>query len=150
MNMFELFKYGPQVIFKLTIDGLQVIFKLTKLRSALIEHFSIHLLEDSNFDFRYKRLCDFDIPKENSCTFCKQWRLWSDDAFCGVWYGSALFASYPIGGLQTKMGKPIVVGTPLKGYLANSADPDQTPQKAASDQSLHCLQILQPFFSRNM
>ena len=75
MNMFELFKYGPQVIFKLTKDGLQVIFKLTKLRSALIEHFSIHLLEDSNFDFRYKRLCDFDIPKENSCTFCKQWRL---------------------------------------------------------------------------
>ena len=30
MNMFELFKYGPQVIVKLTIDVLQVIFKLTK------------------------------------------------------------------------------------------------------------------------
>ena len=42
MNMFELFKYGPQVIVKLTKGGLQVIFKLTKLRSALIKHFSIH------------------------------------------------------------------------------------------------------------
>ena len=41
MNMFELFKLGPQVIVKLTKDGLQVIFKLTKLCSALIEHFSI-------------------------------------------------------------------------------------------------------------
>ena len=42
MNMFELFKYGPQVIVKLTKDGLQAIFKLIKLRSALMEHFSIH------------------------------------------------------------------------------------------------------------
>ena len=40
MNRFELFKYGPEVIVKLTKDGLQVIFKLTRLRSALIEHFS--------------------------------------------------------------------------------------------------------------
>ena len=37
---------------------------------------------------------------------------------------------------------PIVVGRPIKGYLANSADPDQTPQNAASDQGLHCLQIV--------
>ena len=37
-----------------------------------------------------------------------------------------------------------------KEYLANSADPDQTPQNAASDQGLHCLQILQPFFSSNI
>ena len=29
--------------------------------------------------------------------------------------------------------------------MANSADPDQTPHKAASDQGLHCLQIVQPF-----
>ena len=29
------------------------------------------------------------------------------------------------------------------GTLANSADPDQTPQNAASDQSLHCLRKLQ-------
>ena len=39
---------------------------------------------------------------------------------------------------------------PLKGYLLNSADLDQTPQNAASDQGLHCLQIVGPFFSRNM
>ena len=43
MKMFELFKYGPQIIVKLTKDGLQVIFKLTKTRTALIEHFSIHI-----------------------------------------------------------------------------------------------------------
>ena len=29
------------------------------------------------------------------------------------------------------------------GTLANSADPDQTPQNAASDQGLHCLLTLQ-------
>ena len=28
---------------------------------------------------------------------------------------------------------------PMKGALANSADPDQTLQNAASDQGLHCL-----------
>ena len=27
-------------------------------------------------------------------TFCKQWRSWSDVAFCGVWYGSTLFVNY--------------------------------------------------------
>ena len=37
MNMFELFKYGPQIIVTLTKDGLQVIFKLTKLHSVLID-----------------------------------------------------------------------------------------------------------------
>ena len=29
-----------------------------------------------------------------------------------------------------------------KRVLGNSADPDQTPQNAASDQGLHCLQIV--------
>ena len=38
----------------------------------------------------------------------------------------------------------------LKGLLANSAYPDRTPQNAASDQGPHCLQTLQPFFSRNI
>ena len=28
---------------------------------------------------------------------CKQWRPWSDAAFCDVWSGSALFANYPLG-----------------------------------------------------
>ena len=28
---------------------------------------------------------------------------------------------------------------PINGTLANSVDPDQTPQTAASDQGLHCL-----------
>ena len=33
--------------------------------------------------------------------------------------------------------------------LTNSADPDQTPQNAASNQGHHCLQILWTFFSWN-
>ena len=37
-----------------------------------------------------------------------------------------------------------------KHELANSADPDQTPQSVASDQVLYCLQIVQPFFFRNI
>ena len=32
-----------------------------------------------------------------------------------------------------------------KGSLANSVDPDQTPQNAASDQGLHCLQLIREF-----
>ena len=32
-----------------------------------------------------------------------------------------------------------------KRVTANSADLDQTPQNAASDQGLHCLQIVQQF-----
>ena len=34
------------------------------------------------------------------------------------------------------------------GTLANSADPDQTPQKAASDQGLYCLRKLQELRSK--
>ena len=30
--------------------------------------------------------------------------------------------------------------------LANSVDLDQTPQNAASDQGLHCLQLIQRYF----
>ena len=47
--------------------------------------------------FRYVRLYDLDIPRENDWTICKEWRPWSDAAFCGVWSGAALFASYPFG-----------------------------------------------------
>ena len=38
----------------------------------------------------------------------------------------------------------------LNRLLANSADPDQMLLYAASDQSLHCLQIVQPFFFMNI
>ena len=34
----------------------------------------------------------------------KQWRPWSDGAFCGIWSGSALFASVPKIGRQAYMG----------------------------------------------
>ena len=37
--------------------------------------------------------------------------------------------------------------SPIKGTLANSVDPDQTPQNAASDQGLHCLHLVQEFLS---
>ena len=39
----------------------------------------------------------------------------------------------------------MVVCRALKGYLANSGDPDQMPQNVASDHGLHCLQIVQLF-----
>ena len=42
---------------------------------------------------------------------------------------------------------PFSLETPKR---ANSAEPDQTPQYAASDQGLHCLKILKPYFSRNI
>ena len=45
---------------------------------------------------------------------------------------------------------PLKTGRPLNGSLANNAEPDQTPQNAASDQDLHCLQIVQPFFFKNI
>ena len=35
---------------------------------------------------------------------------------------------------------------PVKGILADSVDPDQTPQTAASDQGLHCLHYIQDFY----
>ena len=34
--------------------------------------------------------------------------------------------------------------------MANKADPDQMSQNAASDQGLHCLQTIQPFFFSNI
>ena len=40
---------------------------------------------------------------------------------------------------------PTEVWRPLKGKVANSADPDQMPH-----QGLHCLQQVQPFFSENI
>ena len=33
----------------------------------------------------------------------------------------------------------------MKGTLSNSVDPDQTPQNAASDQGLHCLDLGKEF-----
>ena len=42
--------------------------------------------------------------EKNGLTISKQWRPWSDAAFCSIWSGSALFASYPFKGLPTTMG----------------------------------------------
>ena len=39
---------------------------------------------------------------------------------------------------------------PLNEQLANTADPDQMPQNAASDQGFHCLQIVQSFYFKNI
>ena len=40
------------------------------------------------------------------------------------------------------LNKPILVWKLPKKLHVNSADPDQTPQKTASDQGLLCLQII--------
>ena len=42
--------------------------------------------------------------EKNGKAIFKQWRPWSDAAFCSVWSGSALFAIYPFTGLPTTMG----------------------------------------------
>ena len=34
-------------------------------------------------------------------------------------------------------------------HLSNSVDPDRTPQKAASDQGLHCLPLTQQFYTHS-
>ena len=39
--------------------------------------------------------------EKNDWTICKQWRPWSEAAFCGIWSGSPLFANYPFRGLPT-------------------------------------------------
>ena len=56
------------------------------------------LLEESNFNFRYVRLWDLNFPREKWLYYMQKWRPWSDAAFCGVWSGFALFASYPFYG----------------------------------------------------
>ena len=43
------------------------------------------------------------ISKENGWTICNSGEPWSDVTFCGVWSGSALFASYPFRDLQSLM-----------------------------------------------
>ena len=50
-----------------------------------------------------------------------------------------LWMQFDLGLCCSYMCWPIVVWRPLKGYLTNSADPDQN---ASSDQGLHCLQIV--------
>ena len=65
MNKFEIFKYGPQVVVKLTKGGLQVIFKLTKLRSALKP--------------RFHRACDAMRP------LCDWFRLRLIRDLCNYW-----------------------------------------------------------------
>ena len=40
--------------------------------------------------------CQIIFRGKNGWTICKQWRPWSDAAFCGVWSGSALFAYNPL------------------------------------------------------
>ena len=52
--------------------------------------------------FRYVSLGDLAIPKKMAKLFTK--RPWSDPTFHGIWSESALFASYPFVGLQTKIG----------------------------------------------
>ena len=41
--------------------------------------------------------------KKNDWAIWRQWRPWADAAFCSIWSGSALIASYPCRGLQYSM-----------------------------------------------
>ena len=46
-----------------------------------LEIYPYCLFEGSNFNFRYVRLFDLDIPRQKM-PICKQWRPYSDPAFC--------------------------------------------------------------------
>ena len=59
----------------------------------LLNKLSRYILEESNFNFRYVRLCELDIPREKWLNDLK-----SDAAESG----SALFANHPFRGFQTK------------------------------------------------
>ena len=56
-----------------------------------------YLLEDSNFGFRYVRLCDLDIPWENWLNYLQTVETLIR---CCIWSGSTLFANYPFLGVS--------------------------------------------------
>ena len=71
--------------------------------------FHCYMLDENICNFRGVRLSFFrNLYKKNGCMFCKQWRPWSDAAFCGIWSGSALFAKVPI------LGYPVYKGLNFK------------------------------------
>ena len=53
---------------------------------------------------------------KNGWNICKQWKS-CDATFCGVWSGSALFASYPFRGLQSSMGERFIIMMNREGLL---------------------------------
>ena len=61
--------------------------------------------------------------EKNGLTICKQWRPWSDVAFCGVWSESALFANYPFTGLPTTLGNNYRVVLRHINWKYNELDP---------------------------
>ena len=63
---------------------MQFFLALQGLSHCRLNELSRYILENPNFDFRYVRLCDLDIPREN--------KTWLDTTFCSIWSGSALFA----------------------------------------------------------
>ena len=58
---------------------------------------SHYILDESNFNFRYVRLCDLDTPRK------KMTKLFADRG--GIGSGSVLFAYYPFRDFQTTMGR---------------------------------------------
>ena len=44
------------------------------------------------------------FQEKNGYTICKQWRPWSDAAFCGIWAGSTLFTNYSFYGFPDYNG----------------------------------------------
>ena len=56
-----------------------------------------YILEETNFNFRYVRLCDLDILWEKWINFLQTVETLSDAISCSIWFGSALFANYLLG-----------------------------------------------------
>ena len=102
----------------LFFDLLHSVSRLTWRQNELPPHY---ILEDFNFNFRYVRLCDLDIPKEYSWIVCKQilqWKLWSDAMFCGIDLGLHC-SNYTFRGLQTVTGNTFPIApnpTPFSSW----------------------------------
>ena len=58
-------------------------------------------MEESNFNYRYVKLCDSNIPREKWQNYLQTVESLIRRRFLT---GSALFASYPFGDLENKMG----------------------------------------------
>ena len=59
-------------------------------------HHTHYTLDDLNFNFRYARLCDLDIPREKWLNYLQT----VETPIRCHRSGSALFDEYPLGGLQ--------------------------------------------------
>ena len=100
IHRYKIIKYWPSLIqgkIRQSLWELKALFQLHFLQSACcrVAPGQGHLCHIDTF-------LVIAMFYRNSCIWCKHYWPWSDASFCIIWSGSALFASYPLKGLQTK------------------------------------------------